>query len=329
MKKTGGVKMDFTQIKIETTQLGIELLPAALIEIGITGFEVQDPQEFREFLHSEEKSWDYIDDSLLQKENEVPAVVVYLPQNQQGNLWLEQIVNLLEVLKSDPFTDYGTLNLSNKDVKEQDWAHNWKAFFKPFTVGKQFLVKPTWETVANEENRKILEIDPGSSFGTGQHHTTKLCLEAMEQVELQDKRVLDMGCGSGILSIGSLLLGAREVIGVDIDLNSVTIAKENLEQNKLAAKFTGYCTDILQNNKLRNEFEQNPFDIVLANIVADVIMMQAQVLYESLKQNGTLITSGIIENRKEEVKTALLQVGFEVINETESKEWICFILKKK
>lgn len=320
--------MDFTKVRIETTQQGLDLLCAQLLDIGMTGFELEDPGEFSEFLNQEDKNWDYIEDTLLQKSEETPAVIVYLPKNEQGKQWFKDITNLTEQLKEDRFTDYGSLRIYTAGIQEQDWAHNWKKYFKPFQVGQNFLVKPTWEEVENKESRKVIEIDPGSSFGTGQHHTTKMCLEALETVCCENKRVLDMGCGSGILSLGCLLLGTKEVVGVDIDKLSVDISRENVAKNGFGEQFTTYCTDILQNNKLRESFAKKPFDIVLANIVADVIIAQAKMFFASLKPGGTLITSGIIANRKLEVKKALQEVGFIFKEEKESKEWICFVLTK-
>lgn len=317
--------INWIEVKISTTTDAIDSVSGILLSIGISGFVIEDANDFNEFLTSTEYRWDYIDEELMQRQNSPTSITVYLPENEQGKQWLFEIKDRLETAKiSSPEIDFGTLEIELKNIREEDWANNWKQHFKPFCVGNKLLIKPTWETVEDIEDRTVLDIDPGSSFGTGQHHTTKLCLERLEEIVKGGEKVLDLGAGSGILSIGALLLGAQSAVGIDIDENSVRIAKENAAQNGIDSRFNAMCGNIIDDISLREKIGGN-YDVVVANIVADVIILMSPLFKEFMHQNSTLIVSGIINRQKDEVKDALLKNGFKILTALESNDWSCIV----
>lgn len=233
---------------------------------------------------------------------------------------LSALSGTLDELKANDKDDfYGSLDVEIDCVREEDWANNWKQYYKPFTVGEKLIVKPSWEDVSNTDGRKILEIDPASSFGTGQHHTTRLVMELLEKQIHEGDRMLDLGTGSGILSIAGLLLGAKQAVMVDIFENSVRTAKENTEKNGFGSDMvSAYVGNISDDEPLREKIGAG-FDIITANIVADVIISMSPYFSGFLKKNGKLIVSGIITERLDEVLSALKEnnIGVESISEKE------------
>ena len=323
--------MNWLEVTIEASRQGLEVVTGVLLQLGITGFVVQDPDDFDEFLEGQGITWDYMDESVAKLKGTKRAITIYLADNMQGNETFLEIKNTLQKLKAgDKKNELGCLSLNLGNVSEDDWANNWKQYFKPFEVGKRFVIKPSWEAYNEKTNRIILEIDPNSSFGTGQHYTTQLCLEALEGYITHESQVLDMGCGSGILSIASLLLGAKKVTAVDIDQNSVDIAEENLLKNKMSSsQFNTYCGNILEDQKLIKQVAMIKYDLIVANIVADVIMMMKDFFASSLVSSGKLIASGIIGERAEEVKNALENSGFTVTAMTEKNDWVALVAQLK
>ncbi len=317
--------MNWTEVVISTNTAGIEPITGLLLNLGITGVQIENPEDFNEFLAGTQTYWDYVDESLMHLKEGETRMTVYLPENAQGAETLKSLKQGLLDLGSE----YGTLALKIKGVKEEDWENNWKKFFKPFTIGEHILIKPTWETVENTENRKILEIDPGSSFGTGTHETTKLCLETLENIVHAGDSVLDLGCGSGILSIGAHLMGASDLTMVDIDMNSVRVAKENLAQNHIPeSEYNAYCGNIISDAALKSKLCEKKYDIVVANIVADVLKAMSGHFADFLKEDGTLVISGIISERCKEVTDVVCGCGFKIIEEKEEGDWSCVVLKR-
>ncbi|MBR2086961.1 MAG: 50S ribosomal protein L11 methyltransferase, partial [Oscillospiraceae bacterium] len=222
---------------------------------------------------------------------------------------------------------FGSLEMTIGNVKEDDWANNWKQYFKPLQIGERLLIKPSWEPVPEGNTRTILEIDPASSFGTGQHHTTRLCLELAETVLHDGDRVLDLGCGSGILSIGTILLGASSATAVDIVDNSVRTAIENAGKNGIGAdRYTAYCGDIISDEALREKLGTG-YDLICANIVADVLIAMSGLFSSFLKAQGYLIVSGIITERADEVLSVLEEKGFRLLRRHEKEGWCAALLQ--
>lgn len=303
--------MEWTEVNIYTTTEGIELLCSKLGDIGIKGFSIKDPEDFKEFLENKNGQWDYIDDDLMGLSECETCVTVYIPTNGQGAEMLIAIKSMLAEMKAaDTEGAYGRLEAEMSSIREEDWANNWKQYFKPFKVGEKLVIKPSWEEYDNSDGRIILEIDPASSFGTGKHHTTRLCLEVLEKYLNKGDKLLDMGCGSGILSIGAMLLGAKSAVAVDIEENAAATALENAVKNHISPDVYKTCFgNILTDEKLADEIDDK-YDIIAANIVADVLIAMKESFLRYLKKGGILIVSGIIEERMDEVIDALKSVGF-------------------
>lgn len=320
--------MNWTELSIYTTTEGVDSVCGCLLNIGITGFIIKDSKDFEEFLSDKTANWDYIDDDLMGLKNCETSVIVYLPEDSQGADNLLSIRHELKRLKEfDTDKKYGRLELSLNNVKEEDWANNWKQYFKPLTVGEKLLIKPSWEEYSNKDGRTILEIDPASSFGTGQHNTTQLCLEFLEDVLHGNEKVLDLGCGSGILSIAAMLLGAREVTAIDIEDHAVRTAKENAIKNGIdSSRYSAYCGNIINDFALREKIGTG-YDIILANIVADVLIGMSPLYKSLLKNKGYLIMSGIISERQNEVISAVKDMGFTVIKVVEKDQWVAVLMQ--
>ena len=321
--------MNWFQTEIFTATDGVDELCAYLLDIGIKGFVIKDANDFKEFLNDKSGNWDYIDEDLMNLSNCETSITVYIPDDAQGAEMIISLKNLLKNLKeNDVDNKFGRLELNFSDVKEEDWANNWKQYFKPLKVGEKLLVKPSWEEYDNIDNRTILEIDPASSFGTGQHNTTKLCLEFLETCLKSGDKVLDLGCGSGILSIGAMLLGADSVTAVDIEDHSVRTAMENAQKNGISLdKYTAYWGNVVVDEELSNKLGTG-YDIITANIVADVLIAMKNLFYKYLKDSGILIISGIIDSRKDEVINEVVSAGFKVDSIKELDNWVSVKLIK-
>ena len=257
------------------------------------------------------ENWDYIDDDLMGLKNCETTVTVYIPENSQGADNLNAIKEELKALKKrDTENLFGRLEYEIANVKEEDWANNWKQYFKPLTVGQKLVIKPSWEKYDINDGRKILEIDPASSFGTGQHNTTQLCLELLEKYLKNGDKLLDLGCGSGILSIAGIILGAKSAVAVDIEENAVKTSIENAEKNNISNDiYKAYCGNIIEDTELINKISTG-YNVICANIVADVLIGMSGIFANFLASDGVLIMSGIISMRKEEVISSLIDKGF-------------------
>ena len=324
--------MNWTQVDIYTTTEAIDLLSSKIQDLGIRGCMVQDAQDFQEFLEQKDGRWDYLEDGLMELAHCETCITVYLPEDGQGAETLSALRDMLAQLRAaDPEHIYGRLEMQCSGIREEDWANNWKQYFKPFPVGKKLYIKPSWETpTAEAAGKTVLEIDPASSFGTGQHHTTRLCLELMEsEIQPGATRLLDLGCGSGILFIGGLLLGAKSAYAVDIEENAVRIAGENAAENHLDPdSYTISCGNVITDAAL-TEAIGTGYDVITANIVADVIKAMAPLFPRFLKPDGTLILSGIITERADEVLETVTAQGFAVLEKREASGWCAVKLCQK
>lgn len=318
--------MKFHKITVHANTLGVEFIQGVLMGAEAECFEIVDPTDLQELLDTQYVPFDYIDDALLETKDEEAKVRVYLADNSQGREKMQIILDGIEALRGETEFDLGSLATEVSETDDSEWADNWKEFFHPLPIGEKFVVKPTWEDWEGE-NRIILEIDPESSFGSGQHETTSLCLESLEYLPIEGVSVLDMGCGSGILGIGALLLGAKDVLAVDIDKNAVDIAVKNACLNKVE-NFTGLCGNTLSDKDVYDKVTSKKYGVILANIVADVIIAMAPTFKQVLEDDGTLICSGIISPRKGEVIGALLENGFALTGISEKNDWVAITCTK-
>ena len=287
--------MNWTQVDIYTTTDGIDLLCSDLMDLGIRGFSIQDAEDFNEFLQNKDGKWDYNDEDLMGLSHCESCVTIYLPEDAQGAETLQMVQELLKRKKAaDTEGKFGRMEAVLTGVKEEDWANNWKQYFKPFPVGEKLYIRPSWEHDEPEAGSKML----------------------------------DMGCGSGILFIGGMLLGAKEVFAVDIEENAVRIAKKNAAENHLPeGSYTVRCGNVLSDEALRAEIGSG-YDLITANIVADVLKAMAPLFPQFLKKTGTLIISGIIVERKDEVIAAMEAQGFVVTDCREKEGWAAVKLKQ-
>ena len=289
---------------------------------------LEDAADFEEFLKDTEIYWDYVDEDLVrEKRAQETCLKIYLPDSDEGAKQYADIRAALENLKArDEEHAWGRLCTETALTRQEDWEWGWKQYFKPFPVGRGFMIKPSWETVEDPQGRRILEIDPASSFGTGSHDTTQLCMMALEDAVKPGDKLLDMGTGSGILAIAAAMLGADVQTIVDIDENCLKTAHENAEKNHVEIG-RGLCGDALRDPKLAEDIGGG-YDVIVANIVADVIIGMSPMFADKLVKGGTLICSGILNERAEEVRAALEKSGFTILSHEKSDDWSAFAAKK-
>ncbi len=323
--------MDWIQVTVYTTTEGIEPVSGRLYQLGVTGIEIEDESEFYSFLEETRGTWDYVDDDLVERMKGETKVKIYLSDNAAGHDMLHGVRDTISQLAlMDEEKIYGRLEISLDNVNEEDWANNWKQYFKPLTVGDKILILPEWETLSEDTDRTVFTVNPGMSFGTGSHNTTQLCIEELENVINKDTHVLDLGCGSGILSIIALLLGAPDATAVDIDPNAVDIAYQNAERNGIdKSVYRAFAGNVLADNELIEKISDKKYEVVVANIVADVIIALADIVPELIAPNGIYITSGIITDRKEDVINRYKESDFEIINIREKGDWVSIVMKRK
>lgn len=321
--------MDWIEAAITTTAEGVEALTGCLYTLGVTGISIEDSQEFRAFIDDNSQYWDSVDEDLLKKiQTGKTAVKFYVPCDDTGRAVISRVKNGIKRLKNEAVDiDFGSLDLALDNVREEDWANNWKQYYKPIKVGDRLVVVPEWESYRRSPGEIVLTMDPGMAFGTGTHESTRLCLRAAQHYVQAGDRVLDLGCGSGILSIAALLLGAGSATAVDIDPVAVKKASENAELNGIGGdRLNAYCGDIVTDGNLKAKIGGG-YGLVFANIVADVIIALAGVIPGMLRKGGRLITSGIITERREEVAAALSRHGFTLIAQDEEKGWSGLVLE--
>lgn len=320
--------MEWIEIFVETSQIGLEIVSGVLYQCGLTGLMIEDGNDFDEFLKNPNREWDYIEDELVeQKKKQATGITFFVRDNVYGREQIIDIKNaLLSLKEQEKEFDLGTLKVSVKNIKEEDWANNWKKYFKPFAVGNKMMIKPSWEELKEPTDKIVLKIDPAHIFGTGTHETTQLCIELIEEFVKKSDVVFDIGCGSGILSIASLLLGAKSADAIDIDANAVDVAYENAERNDIDSNnYHVVAGNILNDALLHKKYSGKQYDVVEANIVADVIIALSKQVPEYIKNGGIFITSGIIKEREQDVKEALQQNGFVVLDVKYKKDWVAIV----
>lgn len=316
--------MNWTEVKIYTTTAGIDPLTGSMLDLGLQGFMIEDAQDFDEFLHDTTPHWDYVDQAVMEKMKDCETcVTIYVADNPQGMEELMQVRQILARLKAqDPDGKYGRLELEMKDVDEEDWSNAWKKYYHPVQVGEHLVVCPSWEAYDRKPDEVVLTLNPGMAFGTGTHDTTRLCMELLEKYITPQDTVLDVGCGSGILAITAALLGANKIIGCDIDEVAVKVAGENAALNGVQDRISFHQGDLTSQ-------VEGSFQIICANIVADVIIRLSEDAGRYLAKDGIFITSGIIDTREQDVLNALEQNGFQVIERRTSGGWVALACKAK
>lgn len=322
--------MDWLQVKIITTSEGIDPVCSALYDMGITGVQISDKDDFKEFLENNRKYWDYVDEELEKLKDEDSCITVYFPADASGLEQLASVKSRLGELKSlDVSKSLGSLNIHIENMRDEDWAENWKKYFKPLEIGKNILIVPEWEKDVPDTNKTKFLINPGVSFGTGSHESTKMCIEEIEKHLKKGDIILDLGCGSGILSVIALLIGASDATAVDIDPMAVETAYSNLALNGLSREiYHGFAGDITTDTKLCETLSEKKYDIVLANIVADVIIALSSFVKNFMKDDGTFICSGIIIDRLDEVVEKLESEKLKVVEIRKMGEWAAIICSK-
>ena len=315
---------NWIEIFIETNKEGFEPVSGIIYQCGITGVMIEDSDDFNEFLENPAREWDYIEDELVDKKKDAKDGITFFIRDNANDLeTLNIIKDMLKTAKeNEKEIDFGSLKMTAKNIKEEDWANNWKKYFKPFAVGDKIVIRPSWEEYDDDGTKKVLKIDPGHVFGTGTHETTQLCIELIENYMKEGDCVADIGCGSGILSIASLLLGASHADAVDIDPNAIDIAYTNAGMNGIGKDvYTVLSGDIINDKELENTFCGKKYDVVEANIVADVIIALTSKIPDCIKDGGIFISSGIIVERLDDVLKALEEKNFDVIEIKRKKGW--------
>lgn len=316
--------MKWNKFTIKTTTEAEDYLSAMLDEIGVEGIEIEDNVP----LSREDQSAMFIDFlPELPRDDGTSRVSFYLDAGKDYEEILEKVRAGIEEWRQ--FVDMGEGTITQSETEDIDWQNNWKQFFSAFTID-DILIKPTWEELKEEdEGKTLIEIDPGVSFGTGKHETTQLCIRQLRKYMKEDAKILDVGCGSGILSIVALKLGAGEVVGTDIDKECIFSTQDNLKVNHLEkAKASFYVGNLIDDTVLQEQVGEGKYDIVVANILADVIIPMAPVIPARLKEGGIFITSGIIDFKEEEVKNAIKEAGFQIIETNYQGEWVNITAKK-
>ena len=323
--------MNWLEITIYTTTEGIEPVCGNLYQLGITGLEIEDETDFKEFLEENHQFWDYVDEDLLKEKNKETCVKAYVSDNASGHEMLMSIKASMKTLKEfDVSNEFGRLEIDLGNLCEEDWANNWKKFFHPMEIGKKIMIKPEWEELKEKTDRIVFNINPGMTFGTGSHYTTQLCIEELENYVDETKDVLDLGCGSGILSLISLMLGAKSAVAVDIDPNCKDIAYQNAKRNNIdVSKYEVISGNIITDEKLADYISKRKYPLIYANIVADVIIAILPLVKKCLEEDGIFITSGIIEDRVSDVTYALEENGFKIIKENKRKDWVSLVCSNK
>ncbi len=319
--------MKWNKFTIKTTTLGEDFLSAMLSDLGIEGIEIEDNVPLTK-QDQAEMFIDFLPE--LPPDEGIGYVSFYLEDGKDHREILEQVKAGIEEQRQ--FVDVGEGTITASDTEDLDWMNNWKQYFHAFTID-DILIKPTWEELKPEDKDKFLiEIDPGISFGTGKHETTQLCIRQLSKYIKEYKKdapvkVLDVGCGSGILSIVALKLGADFVLGTDLDENCITSTRENMEINHLPAESGNfYVGNLIDDKELQSKVGTS--DIVVANILADVIIPMAKVIPSLLKEGGVFITSGIIDFKENEVRDAIKAAGMEIIEVNHQGEWVNVTARK-
>ena len=305
--------MRYIEVTVNTPGAEIDVRCQEMADMGAGGFVIENEEDFKDFLEQNHQYWDYVDDELENQFAGVSRIKCYLTDDEDGIAVLRRI----NAAYDDVTTSY---------VEDSDWENNWREYYKPIEVGEKLVVVPEWEE-APQDGRLPLRLDPGLIFGTGSHANTRMCLAALEKFSKPGVRVPDLGCGSRILGIGALIPGCDSCLGVDIDPKAPDVVMSNAALNGIGAdKMTAWAGDIIADASLRARIGGG-YQLVLANIVADVIIPLSAVVHQFMAPGAVFICSGIIEHRWPETEAALISNGFEILDHKSEEEWHCFVCR--
>lgn len=312
--------MDYLEVTIQTASAGIELVANALTAGGFDSLVVEDQAEYENFLEDNRAYWDYIDEEFQQELQGLSRIKLYLEVDGNEEKQLGKLQKVLEALKKRTKKNLGSLEISSQLLPETNWEESWKDNYPPQRVGEKLIVVPCWNPEANGRIPVIL--DPGLTFGTGAHPSTQMCMEFMEELVKDGMDVIDLGSGSGILSIAALRLGAKTAVGVDIDPKAEDIARENAAYNDFGVdRFDAVTGNVTEDHELMARLSGKHYDLVFVNIVADVIIGLAPVLKHFMDENTRVICSGILDVREAEVHEALTANGLAILATKSKEDW--------
>lgn len=312
--------MNWNEISVSTTTLAVEIISNIFIESGSKGVMIEDPSDFH-LQGQDPLAWDYMEKEVFDFGHEDVRVIGYFSSEEDINEKISEIEKRLDYVKSLGL-DTGTLEIYKKEVKQENWENEWKKYFNVQKVSDSIVIKPSWEEYTAKEGEKIIDIDPGMAFGTGTHETTRMCINAIEKYMNKGDSLIDIGCGSGILSIAAAHLGAEKVIAVDLDKLAVKVSKENVDLNGFSNTIDvryGDLTDVIDEKA----------DVIVANIIADIIAKLSENIADFIKDGGYFISSGIINDKKDFVISKLKENNFDIIEENNDGEWNCIVSKVK
>lgn len=310
--------MIWTEIKIKTTPEAEEAISNIFYDAGIEGVVIESPNDIMIMKNSKIK-WDYIDENFLEMDPKISFIKGYLSETENSEDVIFKILNKIKTLPGCGL-DPGECELTITEVNQEDWANSWKKYYKPSRVGNNFIIKPTWENYNHKKEDIVIEIDPGMAFGSGLHETTQLCIGNLEQYVKKDDIVIDIGCGSGILALAAGKLQCKKVIAVDLDSMAVKVARENIEKNGME--------DIIEvrEGDLMDVISEKA-DVIVANILAEVIVVLTKQIIPYLKEGGIFISSGIILNKIDDVVNSVIGSGFEVVEIENMGEWASVVAR--
>ncbi len=313
--------MKWIEVTIKTTTEAVEAITNILDDLRTGGVMIEDPKDFF-FQKKNELDWDYIEEEVFNKRNSDGVLIkTYISEERNVMELVETIKQKVSALTGFGI-DIGEGSVSLGQVNEEDWANEWKKYYKPTKIGEKLVVKPTWEDYEVQDGDLVIELDPGMAFGTGTHETTTMCMRELEKYVTEDSKVFDIGCGSGILAIAAAKLGAKDVIAVDLDEVAVKVAAENVAHNHVQDS-----VQVLHGNLI--DVVSDKADIVVANIIADIIKILARDVHSCMKEDAVFISSGIIHAKVNEVKESLIENGFEIIEVKTLGEWNAIVAKLK
>lgn len=310
--------MKWTEITIKTTTEAVEAVTNILYDMNVGGVSIEDPKDFK-FQKKNEYDWDFVEEEIFNSGYDGVIIKTYITEERDVTDDINIIKERINALKGFGI-DIGDAIVELSEVDEQDWANEWKNYYKPTKIGEKIVVKPTWEEYEKKEDDLIVELDPGVAFGTGTHETTTMCIQQLEKYVNENSKVFDIGCGSGILAISAAKLGAKDVLAVDLDEVAVKVSKENVSLNNVDVK-------VMHGNLM--EVVNDKADIVVANIIADIIKILAKDIKNFMKEDAVFISSGIIHKKVDEVKNSLEENGLEIVEIQTLGEWNAIVSKIK